>query len=105
MSGRTWRQIARLYGTAGTFHGYDGLWRSAQEIFGAFREVQFVPKRLKGRGDQVLATVEVRASGKESGLDFPEAVAHIWTLREGRIVVWQVYLDPSEALEAAGLSE
>jgi ketosteroid isomerase-like protein len=34
-----------------------------------------------------------------------ERVAHVWTLRGGRIVAWHVYMDPTEALEVAGLSE
>jgi hypothetical protein len=32
------RQSASLLGTAGTFHGYDGLARSARELFETFRD-------------------------------------------------------------------
>jgi len=32
-------------------------------------------------------------------------VAHVWTLRGGRIIAWHVYLDPAKALEAVGLRE
>ena len=33
-----------------------------------------------------------------------ETVAHVWTLKAGRIRAWHVYLDPVFALEAVGLS-
>jgi ketosteroid isomerase-like protein len=56
-------------------------------------------------GDQVVATVEFRAIGKESGVRVVETVAHVWTLKGGRITAWHVYIDPAEALEAVELSE
>jgi ketosteroid isomerase-like protein len=34
-----------------------------------------------------------------------ETVAHLWTLKDGRIIAWHVYLDPAEALAGVGLSE
>jgi len=92
-------------GTQGTFHGYDGLGHSGREVFETFSEAHYVPKRLVDAGDQVVATVEFRAIGKESDLRIAETVAHVWTLKGGRIIAWHVYLDPSEALEAVGLRE
>ena len=92
-------------GTEGTFHGYDGLRRAARETFEAFSETHYVPKRLIDAGDQVVATVEIRAIGKESGVRIAQTATHVWTLKGGRIIAWHVYLDPAEALEAVGLSE
>jgi ketosteroid isomerase-like protein len=98
-------QSESLLGTQGTFHGHDGLGRAARELLEAFSEGQFVPKRLVDAGDRVVATVEFRAIGKEGGVRISETASHVWTLKDGRVVAWQVYLDPAEALEAAGLSE
>lgn len=98
-------QSESLLGTQGTFHGYEGLRRAGQEVFATFREAHWVPLRHVDAGDQVLATVEFRGIGKESGVKVTETVAHLWTLKGGRITAWHVYLDPAEALEAAGLSE
>ena len=99
------RQSATLLGTDGTFHGYDGLARSAREVFESFRDIHLVPIRFIDGGDHVVATVETRAYGKHSGVKLNERVGHVWTLRGGRIVAWHVYLDPTQALEAVGLSE
>jgi len=98
-------QSESILGTKGTFHGYDGLGRSAREIFEAFSDSHFVPKRLVDAGDQVVATVEFRGIGKEGGVRIARTVAHVWTLNGGRIIAWHVYMDPAEALEAVGLPE
>jgi ketosteroid isomerase-like protein len=98
-------QSDSLLGTQGTFHGYDGLRRSAREVFETFSDAHWLPKRLVDAGDEVVATVEFRAIGKESGARVVENVAHVWTLRGGRIIAWHVYLDPAKALEAVGLRE
>jgi len=98
-------QSGSLLGSQGTFHGYDGLWRAAQEVFEPFRAAHWSPKRLVDAGDQVVAMVEFRAIGKESGVRVVETVAHVWTLKGGRISAWHVYFDPAEALEAMGLRE
>ena len=99
------RQSASIIGTEETFHGYDGLARSAQEVFEAFRDLRWVPIRLIDSGDQVVATVESRGYGKHSDVEVKVRVGHVWTLRGGRIVAWHVYMDPTQALEAVGLSE
>jgi|SRR5215207_2367703 len=98
-------QSESLLGTQGTFHGYDGLGRAAQEVFDAFNDGHWVPTRLVDAGGKVVATVEFRATGKGSGVKVAETVAHVWTLEGGRIVAWHVYMDPDEALQAVGLSE
>jgi ketosteroid isomerase-like protein len=98
-------QSESLLGTQGTFHGYDGLGFAGREVFETFRAAHYVPKRLVDAGDQVVATVEFRAIGKESGVRVVETVAHVWTLKGGRITAWHVYIDPAEALEAVELSE
>ena len=99
------RQTTSLLGTEGTFHGYDGLAHSAREVFETFRDLHWVPIRLVESGDHVVATVESRGYGRHSGVEVNVTVAHLWTLREGRIIAWHVYLDGSQALAAAGLRE
>ena len=99
------RQSASILGTEGTFHGYEGLAQSAREFTESFQDVQFVPRGLADAGDQVVATVEFRATGRESGVEVRQTVAHVWTLQADRVVAWHVYFDPATALEALGLSE
>ena len=97
-------QSESLLGTQGSFRGYEGLGQAGREVFAVFREGHYVPQRFVDAGDQVVATLEFRGIGKESGVSVSETVAHVWTLKAGRIMAWDVYLDPAEALEAVGLS-
>jgi len=99
------RQSASFFGTEGTFHGYDGLVRSAREVFETFRDLHFVPIRLIDVGDHVVATVDAHGYGKHSDVEVNATVGHVWTLRRGRIVAWRIYMDPTEALETLGLRE
>jgi ketosteroid isomerase-like protein len=99
------RQSASMLGSEGTFHGYDGVARSGREVFETFRDAHWIPVRLVDGGDHVVATVEFHAHGRQSGVEVNERVAHVWTIRGGQVVTWQVYMDSAHALEAAGLYE
>ena len=98
------RQSASFFGTQGTFRGHEGLARSAREVFEVFRELHWVPVRVADAGDRVVVTVQARGYGRQSGAQIEETVAHLLTLRRGKIVDWEVYMDPADALAAAGLS-
>ena len=98
-------QSASMLGTRGTFKGYAGLVAAAREAFDAFREVHFVPGELIDAGDAVLALVDFRGRGRESDVEVHLPVCHLWTLREGKIVAWRVFLDESDARAAAGLAQ
>jgi len=95
------RQSASILGTEGTFHGYEGLVQSAREVIEPFQDVRFVPQGIADDGDQVVAAVEFRGTGRESGVDVRQAATHVWTLRDGRIVTWQVQMDTVQGPSAS----
>jgi ketosteroid isomerase-like protein len=96
-------QEASFLGTQGTFHGYGGLIRSAQEMYELFTSIHFVPEELVDAGEMVLAIVTAYARGRESGIEMPTRVVHLWTLRRAKIVSWRVFFDLAAARAAAGL--
>jgi ketosteroid isomerase-like protein len=53
----------------------------------------------------VLATVHDHGVGRTSGIIVDRRHYALWTLRDGKIARLRVYLDRTEAVEAAGLSE
>ena len=55
--------------------------------------------------DRVVAMTRVTGRGKGSGIPVDEQFGQVWTLRDGRVVRIETYVNPSEALEAARLSE
>jgi ketosteroid isomerase-like protein len=88
-----------------TYRGHDGLrryWEEDDSVWDRFL-VEF--RDVRAIRDQVIATGTGTASGKGSGVEITTPLAMRFQLRERKIIRGESYLDVSEALEAAGLSE
>jgi uncharacterized protein len=70
-----------------------------------FGEFEVEVEELLERGDRVLAFLRLRGSGAASGAQFEIRVAHLWTLRDGKVVRGEGYGNRGEGLKAAGLRE
>jgi hypothetical protein len=51
-----------------------------------------------------LAPVTAHVRGQSSGIELEVPLGNIWTVRDGQCVRFELFLNPNEALEAAGLS-
>jgi uncharacterized protein len=99
-------QSAIIGGAEGnTYRGHQGLREWMAEGEAAFEELRIEPEELRDLGDDALMIGRVHARGRESGVEFESAIAWLLTFRGGKIVRSRGYLNPQEALEAAGLSE
>ena len=58
---------------------------------------------LHDAGDKVVAIMRQRGRSKASGLPVDMAFGQVWTIRDGKLARMEMYADPGEALEAAGL--
>jgi ketosteroid isomerase-like protein len=92
----------------GVYRGYDEV-RSAFEDdwFKAFpfEEWEIEVEDLIDHGDQVVVISRQRGRGASSGVAAELEQAHVFTLRDGKVVRFDSYLDREKALEATGLSE
>jgi uncharacterized protein len=70
-----------------------------------FGEIDAELERVWDRGDQVLVFLRLTGSGVASGAGFDIRIAHLWTLRDGKLVRGQGFGDRDEAFGASGLSE
>ena len=61
-------------------------------------------EKLVGAADRVMAITRETATKQDTGIEVDQRVHHVWTLRDRRAVRWEVFYDPTRALEAAGLS-
>ena len=92
--------------TAGTYHGHEGLIKLISEFWGQFDERRSEIKEcIPAGGDRVIITLLHHARGKLSGVEVEMWHHQVLTLRDGKIVRWQMFLNREEALAAAGLSE
>ena len=88
-----------------TYHGYAGIARATEQWVEAFESVDIELERIEGSGDRLVSIHRLRMKARHTGIEFESGLAYIWTFREGRVVHIQGFLDPAEALEAAGLSD
>ena len=56
-------------------------------------------------GDSAVALIHIQARGKTSGVEVEMEFTFVFTVRDEKIVEWQIFMHEDQALEAAGLSE
>lgn len=76
-------------------------WEQTAELL---EEFSVDVERSFERDDQVVVFLRYRGRGRGSGAEVEAAMAHVWTIRDGKAVRLRQFLDRAEALEAAGLS-
>ena len=87
------------------YRGHAGFrsWFAETEV--AFETLSTELTEFRDLGDRVLGFGRVHARGRESGVELDSATGWLFTLRVGKIVRAEGYLDPAKALEAAGLPD
>ena len=85
----------------GTYRGHTGIRRYVKEIEGAFgHRWDAEIERIADVGDgRVILVARVFGEGK-AGEPLELHVAHVWELRNGKLLRGTVYLDPEAALDA-----
>jgi ketosteroid isomerase-like protein len=87
--------------------GHEGVRRYLRAVFDAFEDYHPEIERITDvGGGQVLTLAVEHGRGRGSGAEVQAArTAHLWTLRAGKAVRIDLFLDRRRALEAVGLSE
>ena len=77
-----------------------------RHYWGTWDEYVLEPTEIIDAGqDRVVVVHNERGSGKGSGAPFERRWAVLYTLRKAKIVRIEQFIEPREALEAAGLKE
>ena len=85
--------------------GHEGIREYFDDIESAWAQWRVEVERISEGADGRVAIVMImHARGMESGATLAERTAHIWTVRDGRLVRNQPYREPDEALRVLGLS-
>ena len=87
------------------YHGHAGVMEVLTEWMGSFEDYRVEVEDVKDGGDRVVAIQHETAIHKESRAGIDRRTASIYTIRDSRVIRIDNYLEPSDALEAAGLSE
>jgi ketosteroid isomerase-like protein len=75
------------------------------DIDSTWAEFRIAPVEFRDFGDRVLVLGRACARGASSGIAIDQPAAWLASLRGEKIVRFESFSDPQDALEAAGLSE
>jgi uncharacterized protein len=88
----------------GTYRGLEQVTRFFEDLFEPFEEVVAEPEEFREIADQIVVLVVVRSRPKGSNAVVENRIGHLWTMRDGRAVRFQIFPEREKALEAAGLA-
>jgi ketosteroid isomerase-like protein len=84
--------------------GHEGVRAYAGRIADAWEEFSVRAERFLDLGEHVLVLTRERGRGRSSGIEVQsQPTAHLWTLRDGFVVRFQVFWEREEGLRAAGV--
>lgn len=96
-------EIASDAPNAGIYRGLDAVRAVIEDWLDAFEELRIEPEEFIDAGsDQVVVLVrdQGRIKGSEARID--HRFAHVWTLRDEKLVRFQSFFEKEQALEAVG---
>ena len=76
-----------------------------RRLLEAFVYTRLDLERLLDVGNHVVAVLDVEGQGRDSQAPFRTRFGHLVTFRDGKIIRFEWFLDPDDALEAVGLRE
>jgi ketosteroid isomerase-like protein len=98
-------QMSSILGTAKHFAGHRGVVESGLEVVRDFADAMFLPEEVRAAGDLVGTAARFRGKGRRSGAPVEIRVGHLFTLRDGLVVRYEVLEDPGAALAAVAAGE
>jgi ketosteroid isomerase-like protein len=89
----------------GPFHGLDAMRDDFERWASTFEDLEVSAEEFIDAGDRVLVTAYHRGRGRTSRVEVDGRFYEVYTLRDGKVVRVDEYVERAEALEAVGLSE
>jgi ketosteroid isomerase-like protein len=97
--------VAKEHPNPRTLHGRDEIVDYLDEWEEMLEDIRFEVTDYRQTDQRVVALGKVRGRGRGSGTPVEVPLVLVYAFENGRIARVEEYLDPNEALEAAGLSE
>jgi len=95
-----WHESADIPET-GVYHGRDAIGAWLREFLESWDEFRQEVVEMFDAGDRVVVFLRLVAKGKLSGATVDARYAHVWTMRNGKGIRVDGYVNRDEALEAA----
>lgn len=91
--------------SGGTYHGPRAHARAMREWLAPWEDFRMTVEGVFEADDRVVVPFRTHARGRGSGVEVERRWAHVWIMRDGKAVRFEVHLDPEEALAGAGLRD
>src|SRR5262245_47113472 len=85
------------------YRGHDGVSAWYAETYEPWAEMTAEPQRYVDAGERTVVVVGLHARVPGGGVDLDAEIAHVVTIRDGRIVKLDGYDTPEAAMRAVGL--
>jgi ketosteroid isomerase-like protein len=86
------------------YRGHEGVTRATRRWIEPFEWLSIELERIVDADDCLVSIHRTRAKARQSGIEFEGALAYVWAFRGGKVIHFQSFREPQDALEAAGLS-
>ena len=105
-----WREDAEYHAAredpdSAVHRGIEAIRRQFDRWQEVYPDLKVEPLEAKENGDQVFLWVHFIGHGAESGIPMDMELAHVLTMRDGKVARLVEHMDKAEALKAVGLSE
>ena len=87
----------------GTWHGKEGFLEVVGDWVATFDDFEMSAEEFLDAGDRVLVHVIQRGHGEGGGVPVESSFWFLHTIRDGRVVAFDLYASERQAREAAGL--
>jgi ketosteroid isomerase-like protein len=87
------------------YRGHEGIRQFIREVDEVLPQIQVDLMESRDLGERIVAIGRLHARGRTSRAEVESPIAWVLEFKEGKVIRMRDYLDPQDALEAAGLSE
>jgi ketosteroid isomerase-like protein len=98
-----WGWSDEFPGLSGVYHDPAERNKRVQEWLHGWEDWRCEAEELVVHGEHVVALCRYRGRGRGSGASVDTKGAHVWTLRDGKVVRLEVFATRARAFEAVGL--
>jgi ketosteroid isomerase-like protein len=78
---------------SGVHRGHEAVGNFFGMLVGALDITAFEPRQFIAQGDKVAVLGYEAASGRKTGKSFEMDFIHLWTVNDGKVVLWQDFYD------------
>jgi ketosteroid isomerase-like protein len=87
------------------YTGHEGVLRAARRWVEPFEWLLVELDRIVDADDCLVSIHRTRAKARQSGIELEGPLAYVWAFRGGKVIHFQSFREPDDALEAAGVAE